>query len=60
VDLSCVLLLSFNYYHLIYFKFAWSRKGFIGTRWKINEKEFCLINVHLFHDPSNIEALDKV
>ncbi|XP_023929969.1 type I inositol 1,4,5-trisphosphate 5-phosphatase isoform X1 [Lingula anatina] len=35
----------------------WSRKGFIRTRWNICGSIFDLINIHLFHDANNIEAM---
>ncbi|CAH1783704.1 unnamed protein product, partial [Owenia fusiformis] len=38
--------------------FRWSRKGFIRTRWSINNLKFDLINIHLFHDASNILAME--
>ncbi|KAM4599352.1 inositol polyphosphate-5-phosphatase A isoform 1-T1 [Fundulus diaphanus] len=34
----------------------WSRKGFFRTRWSMLECEFDLVNIHLFHDVSNVEA----
>ncbi|KAK3094842.1 hypothetical protein FSP39_006936 [Pinctada imbricata] len=37
--------------------FKWSRKGFIRTRWSIRNVQFDLINIHLFHDASNIIAM---
>ncbi|XP_060559157.1 inositol polyphosphate-5-phosphatase A-like [Ruditapes philippinarum] len=40
-------------------EFKWSRKGFLRTRWNINNCVFDLINIHLFHDASNIVALQK-
>ncbi|KAH3787856.1 inositol polyphosphate-5-phosphatase A-like [Dreissena polymorpha] len=39
--------------------FKWSRKGFLRTRWSVNNSIFDLINIHLFHDASNIVALQK-
>ncbi|KAE9554839.1 hypothetical protein FO519_001954 [Halicephalobus sp. NKZ332] len=33
----------------------WGRKGFLHTRWLINERAVDLINIHLFHDESNLE-----
>jgi len=38
----------------------WSRKGFLRTRWSINGTVFDLINIHLFHDASNLIAMEKV
>lgn len=40
-------------------EFKWSRKGFLRTRWSINNCVFDLINIHLFHDASNIVAMQK-
>uniref|UniRef100_A0A803TMN8 inositol-polyphosphate 5-phosphatase n=1 Tax=Anolis carolinensis TaxID=28377 RepID=A0A803TMN8_ANOCA len=34
----------------------WSRKGFIRTRWCITDCAFDLVNIHLFHDASNLVA----
>uniref|UniRef100_A0A2K5Q8C2 inositol-polyphosphate 5-phosphatase n=2 Tax=Cebus imitator TaxID=2715852 RepID=A0A2K5Q8C2_CEBIM len=34
----------------------WSRKGFIRTRWCIVDCAFDLVNIHLFHDASNLVA----
>lgn len=31
-----------------------ARKGFLQTRWKVHDKSFDAINVHLFHDACNI------
>ncbi|XP_051780170.1 inositol polyphosphate-5-phosphatase A isoform X1 [Erpetoichthys calabaricus] len=36
--------------------FNWSRKGFMRTRWIIHNSGFDLVNVHLFHDASNLIA----
>uniref|UniRef100_A0A7E4VRS2 inositol-polyphosphate 5-phosphatase n=1 Tax=Panagrellus redivivus TaxID=6233 RepID=A0A7E4VRS2_PANRE len=33
----------------------WGRKGFLHTRWRINSRIIDLINIHLFHDESNLE-----
>ncbi|XP_029465844.1 type I inositol 1,4,5-trisphosphate 5-phosphatase isoform X3 [Rhinatrema bivittatum] len=35
-----------------------SRKGFIRTRWCICDCAFDLVNIHLFHDASNLTAWD--
>ncbi|XP_035256194.1 inositol polyphosphate-5-phosphatase A isoform X1 [Anguilla anguilla] len=37
----------------------WSRKGFIRTRWALGECTFDLVNIHLFHDASNLVAWEK-
>lgn len=37
----------------------WSRKGFIRTRWVVADYAFDLVNIHLFHDASNIVAWEK-
>ncbi|XP_029646005.1 inositol polyphosphate-5-phosphatase A-like isoform X2 [Octopus sinensis] len=39
--------------------FKWSRKGFLRTRWNINNCAFDLCNIHLFHDASNIIAMQN-
>ncbi|KAJ8317742.1 hypothetical protein KUTeg_005646 [Tegillarca granosa] len=40
-------------------EFKWSRKGFLRTRWNINNCLFDLVNIHLFHDASNILAMQS-
>ncbi|KAG1963063.1 inositol polyphosphate-5-phosphatase A [Pimephales promelas] len=37
----------------------WSRKGFIRTRWTLGDCAFDLVNIHLFHDASNLVAWEK-
>ncbi|KAJ8359858.1 hypothetical protein SKAU_G00163830 [Synaphobranchus kaupii] len=37
----------------------WSRKGFIRTRWALADCAFDLVNIHLFHDASNLVAWEK-
>ncbi|XP_029376445.1 type I inositol 1,4,5-trisphosphate 5-phosphatase isoform X1 [Echeneis naucrates] len=37
----------------------WSRKGFIRTRWALADCAFDLVNIHLFHDASNLLAWEK-
>ncbi|XP_071828222.1 inositol polyphosphate-5-phosphatase A-like isoform X2 [Apostichopus japonicus] len=37
----------------------WSRKGYLRTRWKLENITFDLVNVHLFHDASNVQAMEK-
>ncbi|KAK5908009.1 hypothetical protein CgunFtcFv8_016104 [Champsocephalus gunnari] len=37
----------------------WSRKGFIRTRWALADCAFDLVNIHLFHDASNLIAWEK-
>ncbi|XP_037637699.1 inositol polyphosphate-5-phosphatase A isoform X3 [Sebastes umbrosus] len=37
----------------------WSRKGFIRTRWALPDCSFDLVNIHLFHDASNLVAWEK-
>lgn len=37
----------------------WSRKGFMRTRWLFNDiKPLDLVNIHLFHDASNLVAME--
>ncbi|KAI3362957.1 hypothetical protein L3Q82_011635 [Scortum barcoo] len=40
-------------------KCKWSRKGFIRTRWALADCAFDLVNIHLFHDASNLVAWEK-
>ncbi|XP_065827647.1 inositol polyphosphate-5-phosphatase A-like [Oscarella lobularis] len=40
-------------------QFKWSRKGYIQTRWRINGRVLDLVNVHLFHDASNLTAMEQ-
>ncbi|KAH9513353.1 Type I inositol 1,4,5-trisphosphate 5-phosphatase [Bulinus truncatus] len=40
-------------------EFKWSRKGFLRTRWSVNNCIFDLVNIHLFHDASNIVAMES-
>ncbi|XP_055587731.1 inositol polyphosphate-5-phosphatase A isoform X1 [Uranotaenia lowii] len=37
----------------------WSRKGFLRTRWSVNGTVFDLVNIHLFHDASNLAACEE-
>ena len=37
-----------------------ARKGYCHMRWQLNGREVDLVNVHLFHDASNLEALSQV
>uniref|UniRef100_H3ACA3 inositol-polyphosphate 5-phosphatase n=2 Tax=Latimeria chalumnae TaxID=7897 RepID=H3ACA3_LATCH len=39
--------------------FKWTRKGYMRTRWIIHDSNFDLVNVHLFHDASNLVAWDS-
>ncbi|KAG8012166.1 Type I inositol 1, partial [Nibea albiflora] len=41
------------------FTFKWSRKGFMRTRWIIHNQGLDLVNVHLFHDASNLIACNS-
>lgn len=36
----------------------WSRKGFLRTRWIVDGTTFDLVNIHLFHDASNLAACE--
>nr|XP_022287753.1 type I inositol 1,4,5-trisphosphate 5-phosphatase-like isoform X2 [Crassostrea virginica] len=40
-------------------EFKWSRKGFIRTRWNVKNCVYDLVNIHLFHDASNIIAMQR-
>ncbi|GMT07410.1 hypothetical protein PENTCL1PPCAC_29584 [Pristionchus entomophagus] len=37
----------------------WGRKGYLHTRWAVGEKVLDLINVHLFHDESNLALIHE-
>lgn len=39
--------------------FKWSRKGYMRTRWIIHNQGLDLVNVHLFHDASNLIACNS-
>ncbi|XP_031426785.1 inositol polyphosphate-5-phosphatase A isoform X2 [Clupea harengus] len=39
--------------------FKWSRKGYMRTRWLIDNQGLDLVNVHLFHDASNLIACNS-
>ncbi|XP_041985161.1 inositol polyphosphate-5-phosphatase A isoform X2 [Aricia agestis] len=36
----------------------WSRKGFLRTRWSIRNTAVEFVNIHLFHDASNLLAME--
>ena len=51
----------------------WSRKGYLRSRWRVqqpqqqhlnnngtNDNIFDLVNIHLFHDASNLKSVEKV
>ncbi|PAA89461.1 hypothetical protein BOX15_Mlig000302g1 [Macrostomum lignano] len=38
---------------------TWSRKGYMRTRWQVGRLSFDLVNVHLFHDDSNLESMSR-
>lgn len=37
----------------------WSRKGFLRTRWEVKGTVIDLVNIHLFHDASNLAASEE-
>lgn len=37
----------------------WSRKGYARVRWKICNKIFEFVNIHLFHDDNNLVAIQS-
>uniref|UniRef100_A0A914HZB5 Uncharacterized protein n=1 Tax=Globodera rostochiensis TaxID=31243 RepID=A0A914HZB5_GLORO len=39
--------------------FRWARKGFLHTRWKIGTRILDFINIHLFHDDSNLNFFEN-
>ena len=39
----------------------WSRKGYLRTRWRFSEEtEVDFVNIHLFHDASNLKSVESV
>ena len=38
----------------------WSRKGYLRTRWTLAGTPLDLVNIHLFHDASNLVSLEAV
>ncbi|KAK3554149.1 hypothetical protein QTP70_019076, partial [Hemibagrus guttatus] len=49
----------FPEYHHTHPCCKWSRKGFIRTRWVLGDCAFDLVNIHLFHDASNLVAWEN-
>lgn len=41
------------------FQCKWSRKGFMRTRWSLCGTVFDLVNLHLFHDASNLVSMSS-
>ncbi|EYC14771.1 hypothetical protein Y032_0039g147 [Ancylostoma ceylanicum] len=39
--------------------FKWGRKGYMQTRWKVNNRTLDFVNVHLFHDESNLALIHE-
>ncbi|VDK44847.1 unnamed protein product [Cylicostephanus goldi] len=39
--------------------FKWGRKGYMQTRWKLNNIVLDFVNVHLFHDESNLALIHE-
>ena len=37
----------------------WTRKGYLLTRWQLGGVAVALLNIHLFHDESNVRALQR-
>ncbi|XP_054654071.1 inositol polyphosphate-5-phosphatase A-like isoform X1 [Dunckerocampus dactyliophorus] len=58
--LECTPMLEKEKFPQDYFpECKWSRKGFIRTRWALPDCCFDLVNIHLFHDASNLVAWEK-
>lgn len=55
--LMCCII--FEYYTNKLFQCKWSRKGYMRTRWEVNRSVFDLVNIHLFHDASNLAACEE-
>lgn len=58
-DVACVEKHKFP---LQYFpESRWSRKGYLRTRWKFSPEAIVdLVNIHLFHDASNLKSVESV
>ncbi|CAB3400383.1 unnamed protein product [Caenorhabditis bovis] len=56
-----------NYPYVVKHKFPkefwpsikWGRKGYMQTRWRINNRVFDFVNAHLFHDESNLALIHE-
>lgn len=59
-DIETVTIMEKSKFPLEYFpECKWSRKGFLRTRWNLNGAIFDLVNIHLFHDASNMVAIES-
>eukprot|EP00051_Salpingoeca_urceolata_P033881 m.22630 g.22630 ORF g.22630 m.22630 type:complete len:409 (+) comp6885_c0_seq2:340-1566(+) len=38
---------------------TWTRKGYLHTRWQLCGRAYNFVNVHLFHDASNVAAFES-
>uniref|UniRef100_A0A183CJH4 inositol-polyphosphate 5-phosphatase n=1 Tax=Globodera pallida TaxID=36090 RepID=A0A183CJH4_GLOPA len=50
---------SEKFRHHFWPSFRWARKGFLHTRWKIGTRILDFINIHLFHDDSNLNFIEN-
>ncbi|XP_071985542.1 inositol polyphosphate-5-phosphatase A [Engystomops pustulosus] len=58
-DTSAFLYIKSHFHIVFIFQSKSSRKGFIRTRWSITDCAFDLVNIHLFHDASNLIAWES-
>ncbi|KAM4034373.1 inositol polyphosphate-5-phosphatase A [Anomaloglossus baeobatrachus] len=59
IDTAAFLYIKIHFYIVFIFQSKSSRKGFIRTRWCITDCAFDLVNIHLFHDASNLIAWES-
>ncbi|KPJ21630.1 Type I inositol-1,4,5-trisphosphate 5-phosphatase [Papilio machaon] len=57
-----LILIFFPVSHFSYMermrRCKWSRKGFLRTRWLLRGTAVEFVNIHLFHDASNLVAME--
>uniref|UniRef100_A0A914C552 inositol-polyphosphate 5-phosphatase n=1 Tax=Acrobeloides nanus TaxID=290746 RepID=A0A914C552_9BILA len=51
---KCEFVVKEKFPRSFWLEFRWGRKGFLHTRWSFEGKVIDLINIHLFHDESNL------
>ncbi|XP_075437162.1 inositol polyphosphate-5-phosphatase A-like, partial [Ascaphus truei] len=56
---DCPTLLQERFPQDFWPEFPWTRKGYMRTRWQIHNRTFDLVNLHLFHDASNLVSCDQ-
>ncbi|KAM8974698.1 inositol polyphosphate-5-phosphatase A-like [Pelodytes ibericus] len=56
---DCPMIHKERFPQNLWSEFPWTRKGFMRTRWQIDSRTFDLLNLHLFHDASNLVSSDR-